>query len=330
MLHSVLNEINSRRRFLVTAHARPDGDAVGSVLACGMLLQQLGKQVDMVLSDRVPLIYESLPCAAAIRCLQNIPDADRYDAVILLECDNLARTHLHGLENAFLINLDHHTSGRSFAHINWIDAEACAVAAMVYGLALEAGVRITPEMATCLYTAVITDTGMFAYEGTDASTLRLAASLVDHGADPTRIARDIYFTNPTSKMRLLGAALSTLQREGRMSWMWITQDDLQRTGAAEEDCEGLVNYAVGISGVELAVFLRELPDHRIRLSLRSKNRAINVATLAEKFGGGGHESASGCTLNGPLPEATDIILAALRAALPPTPQPARDKKEVSV
>jgi phosphoesterase RecJ-like protein len=112
--------------------------------------------------------------------------------------------------------------------------------------------------------------------------------------------------------------------------MWITQDDLQRTGAAEEDCEGLVNYAVGISGVELAVFLRELPDHRIRLSLRSKNRAINVATLAEKFGGGGHESASGCTLNGPLPEATDIILAALRAALPPTPQPARDKKEVSV
>ena len=131
-------------------------------------------------------------------------------------------------------------------------------------------------------------------------------------------------------MRLLGAALSTLQREGRMSWMWITQDDLQRTGAAEEDCEGLVNYAVGISGVELAVFLRELPDHRIRLSLRSKNRAVNVATIAENFGGGGHESASGCTLDGPLPAATDTILAAFRAALPPTPHPRRAKQPVSV
>ncbi len=329
MLQTVLQALESRRRFLVTAHARPDGDAVGSVLACGMLLQQLGKQVDMVLADRVPLIYETLPCAAAIRHASQI-DASRYDAAIILECDNVARTHLTGLDDAFLINLDHHTSGRNFAHINWLDPEAPAVGAMVYRLALEAGVRITPEIATCLYTAVITDTGMFAYEGTDAATLRLAASLVDHGADPTRIARDIYFTNPTSKMRLLGAALSTLQREGRMSWMWITQDDLQRTGAAEEDCEGLVNYAVGISGVELAVFLRELPDHRIRLSLRSKNRAVNVATIAENFGGGGHESASGCTLDGPLPAATDTILAAFRAALPPTSHPRRAKQPVSV
>jgi phosphoesterase RecJ-like protein len=329
VLQTVLQALESRRRFLVTAHARPDGDAVGSVLACGMLLQQLGKQVDMVLADRVPLIYETLPCAAAIRHASQI-DASRYDAAIILECDNVARTHLTGLDDAFLINLDHHTSGRNFAHINWLDPEAPAVGAMVYRLALEAGVRITPEIATCLYTAVITDTGMFAYEGTDAATLRLAASLVDHGADPTRIARDIYFTNPTSKMRLLGAALSTLQREGRMSWMWITQDDLQRTGAAEEDCEGLVNYAVGISGVELAVFLRELPDHRIRLSLRSKNRAVNVATIAENFGGGGHESASGCTLDGPLPAATDTILAAFRAALPPTPHPRRAKQPVSV
>lgn len=328
MLHTVLQALQSRRRFLVTAHARPDGDAVGSVLACGMTLHQLGKQVDMVLSDRVPLIYETLPGAANIRCASHVDD--RYDAVILLECDGLPRTRIHGLEGQFLINLDHHTSGRNFADINWIDTDACAVGAMVYRLALEAGVRITPEMATCLYTAVVTDTGLFAYEGTDASTLRLAASLVDHGADAAQIARDVYFTNPTSKMRLLGAALSNLQREGRMSWMWITQEDVARTGAAEEDCEGLVNYAVGISGVELAVFFRELPDHRIRLSIRGKNSTINIARIAESFGGGGHESASGCTLDGPLPAAMDTFLDTLRQALAREHRPHLVKQSIAV
>jgi phosphoesterase RecJ-like protein len=185
---------------------------------------------------------------------------------------------------------------------------------MVFDLAVAAGVRVNAEMATCLYTALLTDTGSFCYEGTDAHTLKLATELVERGAAPAQIARQVYFSNPLSKMVLLGAALSTLQRDGRIAWLWVTHEDMLRSTAAEEDCEGIVNYAIGIGGVEVAVLLRELPDHRVRLSLRSKGR-VNVADVAESFGGGGHANASGCTLPGPLPAATQNILARLRSLL---------------
>jgi len=311
-IHAVLNAIERGHRFLVSAHARPDGDAVGSMLACSMILEQLGKQVDMVSCDRVPLIYRSLPCSSAIRQTSRVEG--EYDAVILLECDGIERSRLRGLNDQFLINIDHHVSGRTFGNINWIDTEACAVAEMVHKLALSAGACVTPEMATCLYAAVLTDTGSFCYEGTDAHTFELAAELVRHGARSAAIARDVYFSHPTSKMLLLGAALSNLRREGRIAWMWVTHDDMVRTSAAEEDCEGLANYAIAIAGVDVAIFLRELSNHNVRLSLRSKGD-VNVARIAEGFGGGGHQHASGCTLDGPLPEATDMILDVARKTL---------------
>jgi bifunctional oligoribonuclease and PAP phosphatase NrnA len=311
-IRAVLNAIENGRRFLVAAHARPDGDAIGSILACGMMLQQLGKQVDMVSRDRVPVIYRHLPCIKAIRIADTV-DGD-YDAVILLECDSPERTGLCGLEGRFIINIDHHFSGKLFANVNWIENDACAVAAMVYDLAMLAGVRITPEMATCLYVAVLTDTGSFCYAGTGARAFDIAADLVRHGANPVSVAQDVYFSNPASKMLILGAALSRLKREGRMAWLWITQQDMLYTAAAEEDCEGLVNYAIGIDGIDLAVFLRELKNGRIRLSLRSKGE-INVARIAEYFGGGGHCHASGCTIDGPLAAATDRILGYLRNSL---------------
>jgi bifunctional oligoribonuclease and PAP phosphatase NrnA len=309
-IRPILDAIQDARNILVTAHARPDGDAVGSVLACGMMLDQLGKQVTMAFSDRVPLIYRWLPCAQSIQHRQRV-EGD-FDLVILLECDGIERSRLKGLEGRRLINIDHHTSGRNFAHLNWIDTSASAVAELVYILAYAAGVCITPEMATCLYMAVLTDTGSFCYEGTDANTFSLARELVRLGAVPAHIAQDVYFSNPMSKMLLLGAALSNLRRDGRVAWLSVTTGDMERTNAAEEDCEGIVNYAIGIAGVDVAVFMRELPDHSVRLSLRSKG-PVNVATIAESFGGGGHENASGCTLPGPMSAATDAILTRLRA-----------------
>ncbi len=311
-IHAVLSAIQRGEHFLVAAHARPDGDAIGSILACGMMLQQLGKQVDMVSRDRIPLIYRDLPCVDLIRVTDTVEGG--YDTVILLECDSIERTGLHGLAGRSIINIDHHYSGKLFADVNWIQNDACAVAAMVYELAMLADVRITPEIATCLYVAVLTDTGSFCYAGTDARSFDIAASLVRLGANPVVTAYGVYFSNPASKMRILGAALSNLYREGRLAWMWITQADMHRTAAAEEDCEGLVNYAIGIAGVDVAVFLRELTNGRIRLSLRSKGE-INVARIAEYFGGGGHSHASGCTVDGPLPIAVDCILGHLRECL---------------
>lgn len=311
-IRAVLEAIERGSRFLVAAHARPDGDAIGSIVACGMMLRQLGKHADMVSRDRVPLIYRHLPGVDDIQILETI--REEYDAVILLECDSTERTGLAGLDNRFTINIDHHFSGKAFADVNWIENDACAVAAMVYELALLAGVTVTREMAECLYTAVLTDTGSFCYAGTDARTFDVAADLVRHGADPAGIAQFIYFSNPETKMRILGTALSNLHREGRMAWLWVTYDDLLCVSAAEEDCEGLVNYAIGIAGVDVAVFFRELSNGRIRLSLRSKGD-INVARVAEHFGGGGHSHASGCTIEGPLATAQKSILGYLKECL---------------
>jgi bifunctional oligoribonuclease and PAP phosphatase NrnA len=311
-IDAVLNSITKANRLLLTSHARPDGDAIGGLLALWMILRQMDKHADMALSDRVPYIYRGLPCASQIRHWNRV-ESD-YDAVILLECDGLARTGLEGLENRFLINIDHHTSGRAFAEVNWIDCSACAVAELVYQLAGAAGIAITPEMATCLYTAVLSDTGSFCYKRTDARTFELARELVCRGADPVLIAQDVYFSNPAAKMVVLGAALANLQHDGRIAWLWVSQNDMDRTHAAEEDCEGIVNYAIAIAGIEVAVFLRELRDQRVRLSLRSKGR-VNVATIAERFGGGGHENASGCTLEGPMTVATEQILKHLRAEI---------------
>jgi bifunctional oligoribonuclease and PAP phosphatase NrnA len=311
-LQAVLNVIRSGKRFAVASHARPDGDAIGSILACGMMLAALGKQADLLSADPVPLIYRGLPCAQTIQQTQQIEG--KYDAVILLECDSIVRTRLAGLNEQFLVNIDHHVSWRKFASVNWIDTDACAVGEMVYRLAQAAGVAITPDLATCIYTAVLTDTGSFCYEGTDVHAFELARELVSRGADPAQIAREVYFSNPLSKLMLLGAALNNLRRSGKLAWLWVTHADMQRTGAAEEDCEGIVNYAIAIAGVEAAVLLRELPDRRIRLSLRSKGE-LDVATIAAAFGGGGHLHAGGCTLEGPLAAATDRILETMRHAM---------------
>src|SRR5215469_14371628 len=308
---AILEAIRQGERFLVCSHSRPDGDAVGSMLATGMLLEQMGKRADLVTADRIPSIYRSLPGADAISTVFRVHGP--YDAVILLECDGLERAKVRGLEPFFHINIDHHATGKPFGQVNWIDRHAASVGEMVHRLVKAAGCRVTPEMAACLYTTVLTDTGGFCYGATRASTFALAQELTEAGADPVRIAQDIYFSTVTSKLLLLGAALSNLKREGRLAWLWVTHPDMVRTCAAEEDCEGIVNYAICIAGVEAAVFLRELPERRIRLSLRSKGR-INVSEIAARLGGGGHENAAGVTLDGPVNRALDEILAELRRA----------------
>lgn len=313
MLDQVLNEIRKRELFVLTSHARPDGDAVGSTLACCEILRQMGKRAEVVLHDGVPRVYQSLPFAD--RVTQSTSLNGDYHAAILLECDSIQRTRLEGLDRQFLINIDHHRSGRNFANVNWIDPKAVATAELVYKLAKAAGVKITPEIATCLYTAVLTDTGAFMFEGTSEHTFELARELVLAGADPVVCAQHIYFGHSTAKMRLLGAALSALQREGPLAWIWVTQEQMERVGAKEEDCEGLVNYALAIGDVEVAAFFRELPDGRFRVSLRSKGK-VDVAAIAEQFGGGGHACASGCSVDGPLHAAVENVLSRIRKSRP--------------
>lgn len=308
-MDAVLKVLREGERFLVCSHSRPDGDAVGSVLAMGMLLEQMGKRADLVTADRIPAVYRNLPGASGLRTAMRVHGP--YDAAILLECDSFERTRLRGLEEFFIVNIDHHASGHAWGGVNWIDRGAASVGQLVYRLVKAAGATVTPAMATCLYTTLLTDTGGFLFGMLESSTFALAHELVLQGANAGRIAQDVYFNTPMAKLMLLGVALTNLRREGRMSWLWVTREDMARTCAADEDCEGIVNYALSVAGVEAAAFLRELPEGRIRLSLRSKGR-VNVAAIAERMGGGGHENAAGCTLDGPLERAREEILAELR------------------
>ncbi len=309
---AILKVLRRGNRFLICSHTRPDGDAIGSMLALGMILKQMGKRADLIMADRVPTLYRWLPGADTIRTTMRVDGS--YDAAILLECDGVERTRLRGLEKFCLINIDHHISGRPFADLNWIEHDAVSVGKMVYRLGRAAGATLTPELANCLYTTVLTDTGGFLYGAVRESTFALARDLVRAGADPIAIAQEIYFSAPASKLLILGAALRNLKREGRIAWLWVTHQDMMRTCAAEEDCEGIVNIALGMADIETTVFLRELPEGRVRLSLRSKGE-VNVADIAARLGGGGHENASGCTVDGPLSRALEEILALLRGAL---------------
>jgi phosphoesterase RecJ-like protein len=310
-LERILEEVGRRNRFVLTSHARPDGDAIGSVLGCAEILRSMGKEADVVLPHGVPLIYRPLPFAD--RVLEASRVNGKYEAAILLECESVQRSALQGLEGRFLINIDHHKSGRAFANLNWIDPQACATAEMIYRLGRAAKVTITAEIATCLYTAVLTDTGSFCYGGTSERTFALAQELVHCGADPVQIAQSVYFSRPASKVRLMGVALSSLHIDGTLAWISVTREEMDRCNATDEDCEGLVNYALTVDGVEVALFFRETQDQRWRVSLRSKG-AVDVAKVAEHFGGGGHVCASGCSLDGPLSVAVERVVAQLRMA----------------
>ncbi len=248
----LLKTFRSTKSFLITSHARPDGDAIGSALALSEILTQLGCQTRVIMADPPPFIYQTLPGIDSVEVNPDIED--KHTPAIVLECDSILRTGLKCLEGRHLINIDHHASGRPYANLNWIDEHACAVAELVYRIAIAADVEITPSMATCLYAAILSDTGSFTYPSTNATTFEIAHDLAAHGASPSSIARNLYFTNPESKVRLLAVALSNMQCDGAIAWSWVTDAEMQTAGATPEDCEGVVNYLIGIAGVESAVF----------------------------------------------------------------------------
>lgn len=310
-LTAVLHAIRSRQRFLLASHARPDGDALGSLLGLRLILQAMGKQADILVNGEIPPYYRYLPGSETVLLTSTVPQPSRWDAALLLECSSFTRTHIGGWQGYFSINIDHHYTGRSFADVNWIEPESCATAEMIYHLACAAGVAITEPVATCLYTGILADTGSFSFPNTNAHTLDVAAELARLGANPHRIACTMYLSYPEAKMRMLAAALQNLRVEKPLAWMFVTEADLKRSGAREEDAEGLVNYALGMDGVEIAAFFRPTAGG-YRVSLRSKD-SYEVSPIAEEFGGGGHRQASGFSQTGSLEAVMQRVLSRIRA-----------------
>jgi phosphoesterase RecJ-like protein len=318
MLSQVIDLIEKHERFAVTSHIRPDGDSLGSSLALFWILRSLKKDVEVVMCDRVPHAYRKLPGADEVRV---IPDLDRnYDAVFVIECSDVTRPGLPHLKDQFVVNIDHHSTTALFGDINWIDSTAAAVGEMVYNLAKAIGARITPELASCVYAALLTDTGSFHFSNTTERTFKIASELVRHGAQPAKLSQAIFYSHPYSKVKLVGAVLATLQRDesGRIAWITMTREAMREAGACEDDTDGIINYPLTIGEVEAAAFFRELPNSTYRISLRSKNR-VNVARVAEYFGGGGHCNAAGFTVVADYDELNREVIARLKEAVASAP-----------
>jgi phosphoesterase RecJ-like protein len=275
-------------------------------------LEAFGKKAEIINRDPVPERFRSLPGSDRI-LNRNVLDGD-YGAVFVLECGSLARTGLDGLDRQFVVNIDHHHSTGQYATMNWIDEDACAVGEMVYRIIKALRIAISPAIATNIYTAIVTDTGSFQFASTTAETFRMAADLAENGANIAGVARNVFYSNPITKVNSMMVMLNRLKIDfgGRLVWTAVTREDMLVHNCMEEDVEGLVNFPLTISGVDVAVFFRELEDGSFRVSLRSKN-AIDVSAIASEFGGGGHRNASGCTLAGPLDAAKDLLLSRMSA-----------------
>lgn len=314
MLSQVVELIEAKRRFAITSHIRPDGDSLGSSLGLYWLLRALDKDAEVIMRDPVPHAYQQLPGANDVRVAPAFDPS--YHAVFVIECSDITRPGLIDLEKQFVVNIDHHSTTALFGSINWIDSTASAVGEMIYNLCKATGVRVTKEIAECVYTALITDTGSFHYSNTTERTFKVASELVRTGVKPAKTAEAVFASYPWSRIELMGAVMSTARRDesGRVACMRQSLEMQHNAHASDEDADGFVNYPLTVGEVEAVALLKECEPGVYRTSLRSKGD-VNVAKVAEKFGGGGHRNAAGCTLRGSWEEAETIIVALLKDAV---------------
>ena len=299
--------------FLLTSHARPDGDSLGSQLALAGALRQLGKQVRIINSDPAPALYAFLPDISTIEIAASVEDP--FDAVVVLECSTLNRPGIAGLEGRLLINIDHHAGNAMFGTINWHDVSACACAEMVFELLEVLGARLTPAIATHLYVAILTDTGSFRHANITARTFEICRRVAETGIDAAGVAAQVYNNGSLGRVRLTGMLLDrmTLEHDQRIAVLALSDAMLAEAGCDQDDLEGIVNLPLAARDVRAVIFLKKT-DTGLRVSLRSKN-AVDVRQVAVSFGGGGHPNAAGFTVEAQTPETRDEVIARVATAI---------------
>ena len=314
MLSQVVELIENKQKFGITTHIKPDGDGVGSSLGLCWLLQSLGKSAEVIVRGEVPVAYRTLPGAGDIRDIEKVDTA--YDAIFVIECSDLTRPGIAGLENEFTVNIDHHATSEHFGTINWIDSTASAVGEMIYNLCKAIGGRVTREIAECVYMALVTDTGSFHFSNTTDRTLKVASELIKAGVRPADISEAVYNNYPWSRIELMRQVLDTVKRDesGKIASLRQTLQMRADAEAVDGDNNGFVNIPLAARDIVAAVYMREVGPNEFRVSLRSKGD-INVARVAEKFGGGGHRNAAGLRIAGDWDEKERELVEAVRDAV---------------
>lgn len=314
----ILEAVRRHKTFCVVGHVRPDGDCIGSQLALTLALRGLGKEAVCWNQDAVP---SKLKFLDPDRVVQKPKSGQSFDCVISVDCASYERlgTVADAIrDRGTLLNIDHHTSNTRFGDVNWISAEEASAGELVTQLIREAGWKMTPQMANCLFAAVSTDTGSFQYATTQPATFETAAGLVQAGADLGHICHEVYHSHPLSRVRLLRHLYShfKLTDNDRIAYCWMRKRDFSRAGAEREEAEGLIDKLREMEPVVVCCLFEELEPGLTRLSLRSKDDRIDVNAVAQLFGGGGHKSAAGARIEGVSPLAVQRrVVAALRKAL---------------
>lgn len=316
-LKAVMAAIRSNRRFTVSAHLNPEGDALGSALALASLLKRLGKSAVVVNDGGLPAAFRFFP-----RLVPVMSGATRVPADVAMTVDVpvLSRTgSVRKLieKTKLIINIDHHVSNQRFGHINWVDGKAAAAGEMVWRLYQAFRVKPTRDEAFCLYVALVTDTGSFKYMNTTPEVHRMAAQLLSTGVSPLEVSQRLYESHSVSDLKFLGKVLSSMRHSagGKIAWLEIPRRLVKASKAGPEILDELVNYPRSVQSAEVAFVMREdAHPGKTRVSFRSKGR-IDVNRLARHFGGGGHRAASGCTVLGNIPQARAKVLKVVKASL---------------
>ena len=321
-IEQVADELRAGDRFLLTAHEGPDGDALGSLLGMHHLLKGLGKDSVMFMAAKefpLPIEYRFLPLEEVF----HEPPADMADrTVIFLDCGNIDRMPVDFLSNGGnrIINIDHHHDNTLFGDVNLVDVDASCTAEIVYELARLLGVQVDKGMASALYVGLVTDTGKFMYENTDARTHRIAAEMIEAGVEVDDTYRRLYEHVPIEKLRLVSRALDGIQRhcDGCLVLTYVTAADYEATGAGEEMTEGIIDHLRSVEGAKVAALIRDLGDRgraARKVSLRSSGGDVDVSAIARKTGGGGHKRAAGFSTDLELDELVAFICGEVGAQL---------------
>ncbi len=311
-IREVISAIRANERFLIATHVRPDGDAIGALLGMKLVLERLGKKADPFCRDNLPPEFEFLPETETVSALPP-PDA-RYDAAILVDCGDLDRVGdalFDFIKNRVpvVINIDHHVTARPFGTSHWVETGASSTCEMIFDLCMHLSLPPDPDLASLLYTGIVTDTGSFRFANTNRRVFEITTVLVEAGADPAYIAQGVYDSTSPEKLSLLATALGTVEfhANSRLASAELSRAMLERTKTSYADSEGFINHLRSVKTVELAVFFREGSDGLIHVSLRSRN-GIDVATFAQRHGGGGHRLAAACRIQGTLRAVRSMIV----------------------
>lgn len=295
----VADAIRRRQRFVVTSHSRPDGDAVGSALAMAFALRRLGKDVRVVSRDAPPPPLMVFPGVPEIEIVSDIDDPG--DAVIVMECGDVKRPGIEGVERGYVINIDHHPGNVMYGALNWMDLSAAACGEMVFDLVSELGVPLSYEIALHVYIAILTDTGSFHYSNITPRTFDICRQCMEAGVSPPAVARSIFDANNLGRLKLFGAVLNRMHLDatGRIATLSVDKQLTHACGGTYEDTEGLINLPLTVKEILAVVFFKEIGPGDWRVSMRSKGN-IDINAIAKEFGGGGHKNASGCSAQGDL------------------------------